>query len=339
MQGFVKMLKMRKKILKIVIFSAIGLLILYFLFKSVPLADLKAALAVFNWRFSLLALGFYLGLSIIRALRFNFFLENKIGWRKFSGIIFLYNFWNQILPFRSGELSYLYYVKKSRKVLMGENIASLVTARMFDLLVIVLFSLVAFYFAFQGREIGFDLKKWFIFGLPVISAIFVCLIFFNKKIVQFLDLISNTKTVLKSRFLSFLLAKLIESFEAVSSIKSAKRFSHFFIYSIFIWLADIFYFWAAATSAGLSLGFWPAVVANTLLTLAIFFLPVQTPVNLGTYEGSLVLVFMTFGFERNSALAASFLIHFQNILFAFILLLLAHIFKKWLVLENINTSF
>lgn len=51
---------MERKLLKILIFSASGLLIFYFLLTNIELADFKKALVNFNWRFSFLAFGLYI---------------------------------------------------------------------------------------------------------------------------------------------------------------------------------------------------------------------------------------------------------------------------------------
>src|SRR3989344_7643937 len=115
---------MSKKTIKFIAFLAVGVFIFYFLLKNINFADLKGSLSGFDWRFGFLAFALYFAMNIFKALRFNFFLENKLGFRKFLRIIFLYNFWNQILPFFSGDLSYLYLVKKSKKIALGENFSS-----------------------------------------------------------------------------------------------------------------------------------------------------------------------------------------------------------------------
>ena len=282
----------------------------------------------FDWRFSFSAFGIYIVMNIFRALRFNFFLENKIGFKRFLKIVFLYNFWNQVMPFRSGELSYLYLVKKNKKVLIGENLASLVAARVFDLLVITLFALAGMFFVFKKGAPAFDINSGLWLGVGLVIFIFVSVIFLNKKIGVFFDFFLKKIGLLRFKIFSFLLERLKETLGAFSTIKSVKRFFVFLGYSACIWLVDFFVIWSMSFAAGIEVTFWQAIVSTSFLLLTIFILPFQTPVNLGTYEGSLTLVYLFFGFEKNIAVSAGLLIHIQNFVFTFILFIFAYLFMK-----------
>lgn len=319
---------MSKKTIKFIAFLAVGVFIFYFLLKNINLADLKGSLSGFDWRFGFLAFGLYSVISVFKALRFNFFLENKLGFRKFLRIIFLYNFWNQILPFFSGDLSYLYLVKKSKKVALGENFSSLITARVFDLFIVALFAFLGLYFSLDFRRLDLNLKKWFLPGALLVSAIFISLIFFNRQINGAIK--SGFKKIgfLKFRFISYLFDKLNQVSASIATLKSIPRFFGFFGYSLAIWLMDFIFIWLMVTGAGLTINFWQAVAASTLLIFATSLIPVQTPVNLGTYEGALVLIFMAFGFEKNISVGAGILVHLQNILFAFVLFVFINIFGR-----------
>lgn len=323
---------MNKKILKFTAFLALGFFIFYFLLKNINLAELKHSLNGFNWRFGFLAFGLYFVMNVFKALRFNFFLENKLGFKKFLRIIFLYNFWNQILPFFSGDLSYLYLVKKSKKITFGENFSSLITARFFDLFIVVLFAFGGFYFALDFRRLDLDLKKLFMLGIPLISAIFVSSIFFNRKMSEAIKSVLKKIGFWKFRFVYYLFGKLSQVLESIATLKSTPRFFGFFGYSLAIWLTDFLFIWFMATGAGLAINFWQAVAASTLLIFATSLIPVQTPANLGTYEGSLVLIFTAFGFEKSVSVSAGLLIHLQNIVFAFVLFIFIRIFGR--KLEN-----
>lgn len=247
-----------------------------------------------------------------------------------------YNFWNQVLPFRSGELTYIFYLRKTKKVLIGENIASLVAARVFDLFVVVLFALVGMFFVFKEGTPAFDFSGWFGLGVGLVIFIFVSVIFFNRKMSGFFEFFFKKTRLVKFKIFSFLSEKLKEALEALSAIKSVKRFFAFLGYSTCIWLVDFWVIWSMSAAAGINVSFWQAVVLTTLLLLAIFIFPFQTPVNIGTYEGSLALVYLLFGFEKNLAISAGLIIHIQNFVFTFILFLWAFIFQKWLDLRKTN---
>lgn len=318
---------MNKKIAKVILFSGVSFFILYFLLRNIDIANLSMAFNNFNWRFSVLAFLAYLGIHIFRALRFDYFFKNRVGFSRFLKIVFLYNFWNQILPFRSGELSYLYLVKKnSKKILMGENIASLVAARIFDTFILALFVLFAAYFIFNNLGADFVLSTRLLVGFAVVFAVFIFVIFFNRKLVNIIDKITGKSRISKFRIIKVFFEKLKEAFLSISAVKSFPGFFVFFGYSVLILFFDFLTMWLMFNSAGLSVDFWRAAVIDAGLIFVIFVLPIQTPVNLGTYEGALVGLFLFFGFEKNLAIGASILIHLQNIVFAFIFFISAYLF-------------
>lgn len=326
-----------KKGIKFAIFLATGFAIFYFLLQNIGLEGLKTAFGSFDWRFALLAFGFYVVLNIFRALRFNFFLGGKVGFSGFLRIIFIYNFWNQILPFRSGELSYFYFVKKSEKVSLPESVASLVLARIFDLFVIGLFASAGFYFVFSGIEAGISFKNWSLFAVFLMAALFVILVFFHRRLLSFLDYVLQKTRLSGFKIVCRVFKKFSEAAASFSSIKESRVFFAFLAYTALIWFFDFFMIWAMAAASGIIIGFWQAVIAASILMFALFILPLQTPGNLGTYEGALAAVFLVFGLEKSIAVGAGILIHIQNIIFALLLFVFAYAFKQWFIPQNSNT--
>ncbi len=138
------------KYLKAGVFSAIGIVILVFLLGEIRLDELGLTFRSIDWRFTLLAFGFYIGANLIRAERFSLILERKISRREFLRIVFLQNFFNVILPFRLGELSYIALVKNRGGVGLGQNIASLIGARALDLVSVIALFLVGLAAVFRG---------------------------------------------------------------------------------------------------------------------------------------------------------------------------------------------
>lgn len=311
---------------KLIFFAGLLLVIFYFLFKNFEAAVLTDFLRAFNWKFGLLAFAAYSGHSFLKALRLNFFLENKIKRGDFLKAFFIYNFWNQILPFNSGDLYYMHLVRKSGKVSIGESFASLIAARIFNLFVIGLFAVFSFYFILESGDI-LNFKKWMIPGAFLIFMIFILTIFFSGKIIAIFNLFFNKTGLFKFKTALFLQTKFNEALKSVSNVKSISRFFIFLNYSVLIFLFDFLFLFLASRSFGLAIGFWQAGIMSILLVFATFILPFQTPANIGTYEGALIPVFMFFGFAKNISAAVSVFIHLQNLVFAFVLFILSRAFK------------
>jgi uncharacterized membrane protein YbhN (UPF0104 family) len=83
-----------------------------------------------------LVLGFaaYLMANVLRALRFRTLVGERLSTLALLRVVIIQNFLNTFLPFRAGEVSYLYLVHKSGSVSLGGNLGSLLGARLLDLL-------------------------------------------------------------------------------------------------------------------------------------------------------------------------------------------------------------
>lgn len=313
------------KIVKFVFFSALGIVIFYFFVKNAGAFSFKELFAAFDLRYSLLGFIFYVLLSAAKAGRFNFFLQNKIGFKKFLKISFIHNFWNQVLPFSSGEISYVYLVRKSGVSSLSLNIASLASARVFDFFIIFFFFFGALNFIPKNGNFGFELNGLFIYAAFLIFIIFFAAIFLNKQIISFFEYIFRKKSVSRS---GFVFTKIKEALESLEVIKNPLNFFIFLSFSLIVWLFDIFLTWTMSLSAGIHLTFLEAIIASAVLVFAIFILPFQTPLNIGTYEGALILAFTFFGASASLAFSAAFLAHIQNLIFAFILFLFSSFIKN-----------
>ncbi|MBU6415524.1 flippase-like domain-containing protein, partial [Patescibacteria group bacterium] len=99
-----------------------AVLLLYVLFTQVWYVGVLRTAKHIDWRFTVAAFVAYLGIMAIRALRFRFLLDKKLSFLDFLNIVFVHSFLSNNLPARSGEMSYVYLIKKSGRVLDGENV-------------------------------------------------------------------------------------------------------------------------------------------------------------------------------------------------------------------------
>ena len=117
-------------------FSTIGaLLILFFLFREIAFEDLLVRIEAINWLYIFPAFFCYLLANISRSYRFNILLDERVGISQFLPITLVHNFFNALLPFRIGELSYFYLIKKYHAdINLGVAAFSFLSARVFDVL-------------------------------------------------------------------------------------------------------------------------------------------------------------------------------------------------------------
>jgi uncharacterized membrane protein YbhN (UPF0104 family) len=118
---------------------------------------------------SYLALGFcaYFAANVLRARRFRTLTGDQIATRTMLRTVIIQNILNTFLPLRAGEVSYLYMVHKTGVVKAGDNVGSLLGARVLDLLAALALPLAALPFS---RASSADGHAFLWFGLVAATA-------------------------------------------------------------------------------------------------------------------------------------------------------------------------
>ena len=138
-----------RHIRKIFFFGIASFLVFLLVVRQVDIADIAGVLKSLKWKFSAAAFLLYVAANILRAFRFDLILESRIGFWPFLKIVFFQNFYSAFLPFRLGELSYIHMVNKNN-INIGHNIASLIGARVMDLLSIIIIFTAEILFSYQS---------------------------------------------------------------------------------------------------------------------------------------------------------------------------------------------
>jgi len=121
-----------------------------------------------------LALGFlaYFAANVLRARRFRTLTGDQIATRTMLRTVIIQNVLNTFLPLRAGEVSYLYMVHKSGMVKAGDNVGSLLGARVLDLLAALALPLAALPFSRAAVAEGHAFL-WFALTAAAASLAFV----------------------------------------------------------------------------------------------------------------------------------------------------------------------
>jgi len=138
----------KSHILKIVLTSVIATAVVYFLLSRLPeLSDIPKTLSSIPIKSLFIAFALYCLLMPLKALRFRLIMDVDIKLHRLISIVALQTFWSNILPMRAGELSYVYLLKRKEKVSATKSVASLMSAAIIDiLLILVLIFGTAWYF-------------------------------------------------------------------------------------------------------------------------------------------------------------------------------------------------
>ncbi len=302
-----------------VISIILSLLILYFLVVQIDFRDVSGVLTKVKPGFLIAAFASYFFLNWARSHRFFHLLQKKISFRELFQISLAHNFINSILPARTGELSYIYYTRKTGKVGVAGGLASLFSARVLDTLSVIILMLFSLIFISSSIADANEVLYLTIAGLAVVLALIIFIIFGGSKISKILNAIFLFFSA-GGKFDRFpigkkILLKFDEALVLIAQLKTAYLFWSVFATSILIWLLIFLRVWLIALGFGLEINFWQAIFIGGLPTL-VSIIPFYTFGNFGIFEGSTTLALVLLGFDKESAISFSFILHLTGILIA-----------------------
>lgn len=295
----------------------IGTIFVGILLTQIKVDDVVLTLSKISPDFFVLGFILYTISYILRSLRFKILLNGKIGFMNLFSIVCVHNMANGILPARTGELSYIYLVKKNG-ISTGEGIASLMIARVFDIIAV---SLLFFISAIAVRQLPTMILNilWIIAGFLVIIIIFlVSFVYRGEKFVGVIERLTERLSLGRLRIISFLLKKAKETTKNFETIKSKRTVLYSFLISILIWYSLYLMVYVLLEAMGLNLTLWVVILGSTFSVISTL-LPIQGIGGFGTYECSWALAFMALGISKEAAIASGFAVHIIGFVYFLIL--------------------
>jgi uncharacterized protein (TIRG00374 family) len=125
---------MKKRGWMVVATAAATLAIGYFVIQQLSWSELTRLWANADPKLLALAFAIYALANVLRARRFRALTGDQLSTIALLRLVFMQNFLNTFLPLRAGEVSYLYLIHRTGLVRPGENLASLIGARVLDLI-------------------------------------------------------------------------------------------------------------------------------------------------------------------------------------------------------------
>ncbi len=282
------------------------------------LAKIKPAYLVIG--FILYAISYF-----FRALRFHILLNKEVGIKELFSIVSVHNMALNIFPARSGELSYIYMLKKRHDKNIGEGAASLLAVRMFDIISI---SIIFFALALLAHDIpDFMVKAIPIVGLLLLFIVSILLTFMYQ-CSKFVANIRNISIYLKLNeleFIKYIFRKLDEMALCFERIHRSEFILSLLI-SLMLWLTLYSINYLLAFAMGINLQIESIFLASTILFM-IWILPIQGIGGFGTFEGSWAVSFMAVGVAKEAAISSGFLMHIFGIFCLLILFIIGFILQ------------
>lgn len=311
---------MRKQNLSTLLAFLVTIILVSFFLFQININDLTDGLKQINPVYFILGFVLYLCSYIFRTCRFYVLLNKEIRFKDLFYVVCIHNLVNNILPARTGELSYVYILNKLHNRSMSDGIASLTVVRFFDFITIfLLFFISVSRIQIESQFIANSLGFITLFMMLVIF-LFLTFFFYGNRF------ISNTRKILekfgprnKKSFI-YLLGKfedVIKSFEKIRSFEKI-IFLELIALSFGAWLSLYLFNYILIKTLNINLDFL-TVIFSTSFAVFTTVLPIQGIGGFGTLEGGWSAGLIAAGLKSDVAICSAFLFHIVMIIYFLIL--------------------
>jgi len=309
----------RKKITSILINRVLPvllpLLIVAFLLAQVSLQDLFDLFTNVTYVWVVVGALSYFITNIFRAFRVRTLLPHqKTNLFRLLAIMIAQSMFNNILPARTGELSFIYFLHKYEKVPLDKTAVTLIVARLFDFLAVSTLFIVAALVSMQSLPLYAVNIIWLVLlVLFLISAALFSAVWMGRQSLHFVRRLLTWMRLGEKRWIAFGLEKLTQVISAYEEIHSIKRHIWVFMQSLLVWLCTFAWFYAFLRSIGVETMPASMIVGSTfaVLSKAIPFISIG---GLGAHEAGWTVGFFLIGFDKTTAILSGFAVNILTML-------------------------
>ena len=297
---------MKRRNLTRILAVAITIILVILLLSRIELKDIATTLAKIKPLYLLIGFGLYLGSYWLRTLRFHILLKGEVRLRDLFPIVCVHNMVNNILPARTGELSYIFLLKKLHQRKIEEGIATLIVARLFDFMAI---SIIFFVSILGVRDLPVVISKviGIIAGfLVLVVLILISFLYFGDKFIYIARRFA-VRLKLNTRPVNYVLKKGEEIVQFLEG-KTKRTVLQLFLVSVGLWITSCMLAVVLVTGIRLELTVFEILVCISFLAV-ITSLPIQGILGLGTTEGAWSIALLLFGVSKEVAIPSSFGLH------------------------------
>ncbi len=296
-------------ILLTVIFVAI-------LISQISLKDILSTLANINPAYLLAGFLLYSCSYFFRSLRFAYLLNNEIRLGDMYRIVCLHNMFNYILPVRSGELSYVYLIKKIHGRSAGEGLATLILSRIFDYILITSLFFISFIFLRDLKMISVNVILLGIAFMVLLLFLLIWFLYKGRSSFHLLEKFFGAFRIDQHRVGDYVLRKCDETAQCIENLHETKQRMWYplIISTLGVWLSIYTMNFVLIMAMNIQLTYIAVIFASTFAILTTV-LPVQGLGNFGTLEAGWTIGFVAVGVSRDIAISTGFIYHFIIILY------------------------
>jgi glycosyltransferase 2 family protein len=292
------------------LYFVIGVVILIYLVRKIDFAGLIQWILKIRPEFLILGGLIYLCKAAARSTRFTRInLRTNPGYIKMLRLSLASSLASQILPFKLGELSYVYLLKKDNRASIPQGISTLMVIRIFDLLAIaVLFIIISLVIGLQKVSVYFYSILAF---TGILFAFILSLLIAAKNSEKFFRFIFQFDGLQKIPLIQKVIRGVQAVFECLQQY-SGREYLEWTGLASLEWLINYATYYVILVGIGLSPTFFDTVVGVTFAALASV-LPVSSFGGFGTLEAGWASGLILLGYSQEIAIASGFATHFVTL--------------------------
>jgi uncharacterized protein (TIRG00374 family) len=288
----------------------ITVLLVVLLLAQVSISDIFAAFSSVSPVYLAVSFLMFFLLYAMRAARFYVMLNARDMGSIFN-ITCTHSMANNVMPFRTGELTFVYLARTRMGVQVGVGAAIVAIARLYDVLAICLLFMATF--MISGGDFGYFSR--FIPAVAVFTVLLavaiVAIVWFNRYFAAFTARVFSLTVFRWGRSLQ---AKVDQVCGYCSSLKPGRNTAALLGLSLSMWIVQALNYYLLSSGMGLHIGFW-AAISGMLLAIIFVALPIQGVGNFGSFELAWAAIFVALGAPAAAAVSSGFAVHVITLAF------------------------
>ena len=306
-----------RRVTKIGLPTVLAIVVAYFLLKEIDIQEIPKTLSRLSMKALLIGFGCYCLLVLAKTLRFRALLNLESGVHQVFPILALHTFWGNILPMRTGDVSYVYLMQRRQKVDATQGIASLLVASLIDL--VLLMGLVVATAWRLRTELQHTFSGTVLYLMPILMggglvAIVVFVSAAPNVCMKFAERCAGPLLALEKRPVSWGIDKTLAVLRELTTFRSNRRFLEVWMYSVMAVAIRFGFQCYLVTEMGVGIPMTEVLFALAF-TNVFNLLPVQTVGNFGTTEFPFVWLLHHFGTSVETATVTGFSLHILILLY------------------------
>lgn len=308
------LLRERKKrifSIRTLVFLVLAAVIIYLLVSNIDVKQTAEAFKKADVSLVLLSAFFYLLSNVCKSVRFSVMMKDSgISVPKMFSISAYQNFFNQIMPARTGELTFLYYTKTIAGVRPSVSLHTLLVSRMMDLVVVCLFFAVCLIILSGKNSSPVLLAASVLLGVISLVCAFKMEWFVSAGRFVFFWTVSFLKLDRKP-FVQKIGDRIDMIHRDFADIKMKNRMPMIAFTSLLVWIFLYIFSYTTIRAFGSELGLMASIVGSTGAVLTNV-LPVNSFGSFGTLEAGWTGGFVFVGMTMQTAVTTGFGYHLIN---------------------------